>query len=191
MKKLVVLLLFTAAACFCADEEMVNRVFQLKYANPSRVATVLRPFGAVNFEDQLKAITVQVRKSSMPEIEQIIQRFDVPPPPVQNIEVIIYLMSALGQPSAAAVPPELEPVVKQLKGMFSYKGYQLIDTQVIRVRAGQGGDASAVVESGPSVGGAKTISQVKIGSASISTDEKGRSIRIDMLKVGLRVPVHV
>src|SRR5207253_2862688 len=98
-------------------------------------------------------------------------------------------MSALGQPSPSAIPPELESVVKQLKGMFSYKGYQLIDTQVMRVREGQGGDASGVVDHGPSVDGNRTLSQVKFVAASIGGDEKGRVIRIDGLKVGLKIPV--
>jgi len=113
------------------------------------------------------------------------------PPPVQNIDVTIYLMSALAQPAASAVPPELEGVVRQLKSTFSYKGYQLIDTQVIRVRAGQGGEASGVVDKSSPVAGVKTISQIKFGSASVSTDEKGSAIRIDNLRVGLRVPVPV
>ena len=125
----------------------------------------------------------------MPEIEQVIQRFDVPPPAVKNIEVTIYLMSALGQPAASSVPPELEGVVRQLKSMFSYKGYQLMDTQVIRVRPGQVGEASGVVDSGPSSGEAKTISQIKFKAALVSLDEKGRAIRIDGLKVGLKMPI--
>jgi hypothetical protein len=97
-------------------------------------------------------------------------------------------MSALSAPSPTAIPQELEPVVKQLKSMFSYKGYQLIDTEVIRVRAGQGGDASAVVDNkGPT--GAKTISEMKFRSATPSVDEKGRAMRIDGLKVGLKIPI--
>ena len=79
-------------------------------------------------------------------------------------------------------------MVKQLKSTFSYKGFQLIDTQVIRVRAGQGGEASGVVE-GQSVGGNKAINQVKFRSASVSTDEKGHAIRIDGLKVAMKIPV--
>jgi hypothetical protein len=188
MKKTAVLLLVAAFTGICAEDETVNRVFQLKYASANRVANVLRPYGAVNPDDQLKTITVQGRKSLMPEIEQIIQRFDVPPPPVQNIDVTIYLMSALGQPSAGSVPPELEPVVKQLKGIFSYKGYQLIDTQVIRVREGHGGEASGVVDSAGK-SDMKTISQIKFRAASVSADEKGRAIRIDRLQVGLKIPV--
>jgi type II secretory pathway component GspD/PulD (secretin) len=90
MKKVAVLMLVATVIGLCAEDETVNRIFQLKYANAGHVANLVRPYGAVNADDQMKAITVQGRKSLMPEIEQIIQRFDVPPPPVQNIEVTIY-----------------------------------------------------------------------------------------------------
>src|SRR5262249_22208773 len=191
MKKLAVLLLF-AAAGLRADEE-ITRVFQLKYVSPVGMANLLGAFGNVRMNpvDQLKTIAVRGPAATLAEVEKVILRLDVPPPPIQNIEVTIYLMSALAQPAGGAVPPELEGVVKQLKSTFSYKSYQLIDTQIIRVRAGQGGDASGVVDKSPAVGGAKTISQIKFRSASVSTDEKGTAFRIDNLRVGLRVPTPV
>ena len=189
MKKLAILLLLAATAGLHAEEEL-TRVFQLKYVSPQSLSNLLGPFGNMRIStvEQLKAISVRGDTALLTEIENLIQRFDVPPPPVQNIDVTIYLMSALGQPAASAVPPELEGVVRQLKGMFSYKGYQLIDTQVIRVRAGQGGEASGVINSA-SKSEIKTISQIKFRSASSSTDEKGRAIRIDNLRVGVKVPV--
>lgn len=188
MTKITIAILLTAMSCLRAQEPKVEKVFQLKYADANRVAKLLNRHGVV-WDDQLRALVVSGPKSDMAEVEQIIQRFDVPPPPVLNIDVTIYLMSALGTPSSSAVPPELEAVVKQLKNTFSYKGYQLIDTEVMRVRAGQGGEVSGVVNGAPSVDGNKTISQVKFFSASVSTDEKGRSIRIDSLKVGFKIPV--
>ena len=190
MKTIAIALLLAAMPCLQA-EEMVSRVFELKHASANRVRDLLFGFHALRTDEQLKTIAVQAPKSAMEEIEQTIKRFDVPPPPIQNVEVTIYLMSALAQPVAAPIPPELEGVVKQLKGMFSYKAYQMIDTQVIRVRAGQGGEASGVIDGGPSLDGIKTISQVRFKSASASVDSKGSSIRIDELKVGLRIPVGV
>src|SRR2546428_62652 len=98
----------------------------LKYAEPHRLRTVLGPLAHdIQFDPQLKVLTIRPRLDAMPEIERLIQRLDVPPPPVENIDVTIYLMSALAQPAASATPAELETVVKQLKSMFSYKGYQL------------------------------------------------------------------
>jgi hypothetical protein len=194
MKKLAILVLFVTQFGLGADEPLVSRVYQLKYADPAGLIRLLGPFlsppfGRAEFDQHLKGLSISVHKDAFPEIEQIIQRFDVPPPPVLNVDVTVYLMSALGTPSSNAVPPELEAVVKQLKNTFSYKGYQLIDTEVMRVRAGQGGEVSGVVNGAPSVAGNKTISQVKFRSASVSMDEKGRAIRIDGLKVGLRIPV--
>jgi hypothetical protein len=189
MKKLAILILFAAVACLRA-EDAVTRVFQFKYADARALQRVLSPYGRVEADPMLKALTITVRANNvLSEVEQIVKRFDVPPPPVPNIDVTIYLMSALGTPSSGAVPAELEPVVKQLKNTFSYKGYQLIDTEVMRVRAGQGGDVSGVVDGAPSVDGNKTISRVGFRSASVSTDEKGRAIRIDGLKIGLRIPI--
>jgi len=195
MKRTVILVLLTAMAGLHAQEqpkpkvEIVTRLYQLKYVDPNSLSSLLQ-FAArhVTANQQLHALTIEANKDRIPEIEEMIRRFDVPPPAVQNVEVTIYLLSALAQPSASALPAELESVVKQLKGMFSYKGYQLIDTQVIRTRAGQGGDASGVVDNA-SKSEIKTISQVKFRSASPSTDDKGRVIRIDNLRVGLKVPV--
>src|SRR2546428_29056 len=124
MKKLAILL-FAAGVAFGAEDQSV-RVFQLKYAEPHRLRTVLGPLAHdIQFDPQLKVLTIRPRLDAMPEIERLIQRLDVPPPPVENIDVTIYLMSALAQPAASATPAELETVVKQLKSMFSYKGYQL------------------------------------------------------------------
>jgi hypothetical protein len=191
MKKLAILILCAALPGLQAEDQTVTHVFQLKHADPKGLVRLLAPFGRVEFDQQLKALTVTTRdNTTMSEVGHIIDRFDVPPPPVKNIEVTIYLMSALGQPSTVSVPQELEGVIKQLKSMFSYKGYQLIDTEVIRVREGQGGEASSVVDN-KSAAAAKTISQVGFRTATPSSDEKGRAIRIDGLKVGLRVPVLV
>jgi hypothetical protein len=188
MKKLAILVLFASASCLQAEE--VTRTFQLQYADPGSLSILVAPYGRVQSNGALKALTITTHdNTAMTEAEKVIKRFDVAPPPVQNIDVTIYLMSALGTPSSGAVPPELEAVVKQLKNTFSYKGYQLIDTEVMRVRAGQGGEVSGVVNGAPSVDGNKTISQMKFFSATVSTDEKGRSIRIDSLKVGFKIPV--
>ena len=176
MTKITIAILLTAMSCLRAQEpkvEIVTKVFQLKYADAKRLANLLARSGIV-WDDQLRALVVSRPKSEMAEIEQMIQRFDVAPPPVQNIDVTIYLMSALGTPSSSVVPPELEAVVKQLKNTFSYKGYQLIDTEVMRVRAGQGGEVSGVVNGGPALDGARTISQVKFRSASVSVTQSAR-----------------
>src|ERR1700716_2006690 len=130
MKKLAILILFAIASVLHA-EDSITRVFQFKYVDARALQKLLSSYGRIEIDPELKALTITARDNTvMSEIEQVIKRFDVPPPPVKNIEVTIYLMSALGTPSPGAVPSELEAVVKQLKNTFSYKGYQLIDTEV-------------------------------------------------------------
>src|SRR5579872_5762687 len=185
MKKLAILMLFMALSGLqAADKD--TRVFQLKYTDPRQLTALLAPFGPVITNPEMKALTITALKEAFPSIEEIIHRLDVP---ARNIEVIIYLLSALGTPSAGAVPAELESVVKQLKSTFSYKSYQLIDTELIRVRAGEGGEVSGVISGVPAIDGARPISQIKFKSATVSTDEKGSTIRIDLLKLGVKVPV--
>ena len=171
-------------------EQVVRRVFQLKYVEPERVRNMLLGSTANNSmaDNQLKTLAVQASKSRMDEFEQIIKQLDVPPPPIPNVEITIYLMSALGQASPTALPSELDGVVKQLKNTFSYKGFELIDTQVIRTRPGRGGSASGVFDRGTS--GLKAFNSVNISEVTVSNDEKGRAIHLRGLRVGLRVPVQ-
>jgi type II/III secretion system protein len=186
----IALLLLLAMPCLHGQdpEQVVRRVFQLKYAEPNRVRQMLQGARTINFDDQMKTLAIEAQKSIMDEFEQIIKRLDVPPPPIPNVEITIYLMSALAQPSTTPLPSELEGVAKQLKNTFSYKGFELIDTQVIRTRAGKGGEASGVIDRG--TGGVKAVNQVKFNEATVSSDEKGRVIHLRFLKVGLRVPVQ-
>ena len=187
----IAFLLLLAMPCLHAQEgpdPNVRRVFQLKYVEPERVRNMLLGANGINADNQLKTVAVEARKSRMDEFEQIIKQLDVPPPPIPNIEITIYLMSALGQATTTALPSELDGVIKQLKNTFSYKGFELIDTQVIRTRAGRGGSASGVVDRGTS--GFKTANSVSINEVTVSNDEKGRVIHLRFLKVGLRVPVN-
>jgi hypothetical protein len=185
----IAFLFLLAMPCLNAQdsEQIVRRVFQLKYAEPERLRLMLLGANGINHDSQMRTLAVEARKSRMDEYEQIIKQLDVPPPAIPNVEVTIYLMSALGQPASSSLPPELEGVVKQLKSTFSYKGYELIDTQVIRTRAGRGGEASGTIDRGTTL---KAVNQVKFSEATISNDEKGRAIHLRNLRVGLRVPVQ-
>ena len=77
-------------------------------------------------------------------------------------------------------------MLKQLRSVFPFKSYSSLDVLVLRARVGQKVETSGTATLGA---GPKVISQIKILSSSISTDEKGRSIHLDGLNFGLRVPV--
>lgn len=170
--------------------DSVVKVFQIKYADVNQLARIFTAFGVpVQANEANKAIAVRGPKEIVAAIEESIKRFDVPPPPVKNLEFTVYLLESSAQPGGK-LPQTLDPVIKQLKTTFpNYRGYQLLETLVTRNREGGGSDVSGtlppVIKDVP----ADSTYLFRINKAVISQDDKGTTIRINGLKLALRVPV--
>ncbi len=142
------------------------KLFQVKYANVYQLAKVFNAFGAIiNADNDLKVISVRAPKEVLVAIEESIKRLDVPQPASKNIAV-----------------------VQQLKNIFKYSGFRLIATSSLRMRDGSGGETNGIL---PSVGTGlmPTTYEFRVGSSAITSDSKERAIRIDGLRLGLRVPL--
>jgi hypothetical protein len=173
----------TSAAAFSGKH--VQRIFDVKFAHVDRLAETLRSFGPVYSNRDLKVITVSGSPELMAAVEDAIRRFDVPPPATKNIELTAYLLVASDQATSNTLP-ELDSVVKQLKGIFGYQGFRMLDTMLVRCRDGGEGEAVGVA---PSQESPKTLYGLRFKAARISSDSSGRSIRIDGLRLGPKVPV--
>jgi len=110
-----------------------TKIFQIKYVEPRELQTALSLFRSeIKYSGgALKVLSVRAPKEIMPAIEDAIKRFDVPMPR-NDAELIIYVLMASDQDSSSTIPPALNPVVNQLKNVFSYKGYRLLDTLITR-----------------------------------------------------------
>ncbi|MBM3745881.1 MAG: hypothetical protein FJW34_08790 [Acidobacteria bacterium] len=118
-------------------EKRDSRVLILKHADPHQVCNLLKVFDVAAVPSgELRAISVSGSPESVTAYEEAVRRLDVPPPPLKNLELTAYILEASQQPEAAALPPELESVAKQLKSVFGYQGLRLLDTAVIRTREG-------------------------------------------------------
>jgi Bacterial type II/III secretion system short domain len=166
------------------------RIFQVKHANVSELAVVFSAFGAVlNADRDLKVLSVRAPKEVLAAIEEAIQRLDVPAPAAKNIELSAYLLIASPQGSSSNVPADLEPVVKQLKGLFNYQGFRLLGTVSLRGRDGHGGEVNGNLPAHNSdFPNATTSYFIRTNSVSITSEGKERVIRIDQLHLRLRVP---
>jgi hypothetical protein len=169
------------------------KMFQVKYANVNRLASVFNTFGAsigatISADGDLKVLTVRAPQEILVAIEESIKRLDVQQPAAKNIAIDAYLLVASAQGSVENVPPDLEGVVQQLKNIFKYHGFRLIATSSLRMRDGSGGETKGVL---PSVGAGlmPTNYEFRVGSSAITSDSKERVIRIDGLKLALRVPI--
>ena len=174
-----------------ADTPPVNlehKLFILKYADPGKLQGLLQVLGANAVPNsELHAIAVQAKAESMPAIEDAIKRLDVPSAVPQNIELTAYYV--VGGPDentpGGPLPKDLDSVATQLKNTFAFKNYRLLDVIELRTRTGQGADTTG--SAGVANGLPTATTQFRIASGTVAAD--GTTIRIDRLKVGVRLPV--
>lgn len=121
----------------------VVRVFTLSHADALPMAKLLEVFPAtiaVASGQGLSqpAIAASGTAAVIAAIEKTINRLDVPPGPRRNVELTGYVLEALAKADATtpSAPPGLEAVVAQLKPVFNYEGYRLVDTVFARSREG-------------------------------------------------------
>ena len=123
-----------------------NRIFQVKHADMDALISVFRLFrGEFIAEPRLGVLSVRAPKEILPAIEDAIKRLDVPSAPLKQAELTIYVIKATEQPSPATIPAILQPVVNQLRGLFSYRGFELNDTLVVRGTDGRSSTTSGLL----------------------------------------------
>src|SRR6185503_5251053 len=134
-----------------AKTKRVQKIFQLKHANPCGLVRVLMPIASVQCEQQLRVITADGTPEAIAAIEDALKRLDVPPAPTKNVELTFHMILAKAAKDGS-LPAELQAVQRNLESLFGFKGFQLIETAVMRTRDGTQADT--------------------IGAASFSTEPK-------------------
>jgi hypothetical protein len=166
------------------------KLFQVKYANVYQLANLFRAFGAtVQPEGELRVISVRAPKEVLAAIEESLQRLDVPQAAAKNVELNAYLLTASGQGSSASVPSDLEPVIKQLKGVFNYQTFRVLGTLSWRGRDGTGGEVHGLLPSFSTDSTQLTSYNFRTRSVGISQEGKESIIHINDLVLQLEFTV--
>ena len=149
----------------------ITKVFDVRNRDVNDLSGLLNGFGAtLKASPALKAIAVTGPPSVVDAIGEAIKRFDVP---TKNIELTAYLVSALTQASAQEpLPKELDGVTKELRNIFTYQGYRLLDKVVLRCREG----GPTTVANGSFGQGPAIAYSITLGSVTVSEDNKIRTI---------------
>jgi Bacterial type II/III secretion system short domain len=165
-----------------------KRVFQVKYADVRALRNVLNVFGyGITADTELHVLAVSAPSDVMSAIEDAIKRLDVPTAAPKDIDLVVYLVVASEQAVAGdGLPPELQPVVRQLKGVFSFRSYRVLDTLALRTRPGNKANAEGIINTGD----AQTLYHFSVRPTAVTEDPQGRVIRLDDLALGLRVPTR-
>jgi hypothetical protein len=123
---------------------VVRKLIQVKYVSASRVQNLLRSYTniSVDSDDNMHIIAVRGNDDMVAAYEEAVKRLDVAP---LDFELTVYLISATPQ-VGDQLPDALASTAKQLHGVFAYKGYQLLESFVLRGRDGQGGSADGTIK---------------------------------------------
>ena len=189
MKRLPILLLFVASsraedapvppvpsAPAPAQQQSV-RMFPLKYADAEQLRRLFSAYSyPITTNHDFNVLLVTGPPSFQEQVEAAIKKFDVAPEPPKDLELTVYLLTGAEAPGPTPLPKELQEMEKQLVAASAYKAFKLTDSQVIRIRPGQPGEAS----------GSQALSQIRFRAGWINADGKGKVISFDGLRVQLK-----
>jgi len=179
-----------------STESRVQRVISIKNGNlPGILRTIqalLSNTSVLVTSSDNEHLILSGPKDAVTSFEEIVKQLDVVPVTKKNIETTVYMVVASSQStSVSAMPAELDPVVKQLRGVFNYKGFRLLDSFVLRSRdtekAVTNGFLSPLDTALPA--GTKINYQFQYNRVSLDGTETSRVIRYDGLRLNMRVPV--
>lgn len=183
-------MLIFIAWSLCAQDKVppaeATRIFAIKYADARQLMSLIQVFGVkVSYDDRANVIAVHGARETLDSIADVIKSLDVPRK-IQNVELTAYLLLATEKGPPGPVPPAvLEPVLKQLRGIFQYKDYRLLDTAYLRVR-----DGESVSTAGSLAGERLDLPNysIFINRVRVSPDEKDASVRLEQLNLELFNP---
>jgi hypothetical protein len=174
-----------------------QKLFDIKYANVRDLYgflySSLHPHGNVTRDDKMRVISVGSESEAvLQSAAEIIRRFDVPSAADagRNIEVVAHIMLAAPKgASGDAVPTDLAPTVQQLKAVFGYNDFQLVDSAVLRTREGVGPRANGNASLAPGVAGMPNSSyELAFENVSLTSSDKGNIIRLNNFRFSIRSP---
>src|SRR5579871_1403406 len=128
------------------EQARQQRIFQLKYADARDVANVLGVFGySISANRELRVLAVSAPAETMSAIEDAVKRLDVPSAGPKDIDLTVHLLAAADSAAGDTLPPDLQPVAGELKKIFAYKGFHLLDTILLRTQPLNRAAANGVV----------------------------------------------
>lgn len=189
MKKLfsmAMMMLLCAGAVLAQDR--VQRVVTIKNGNLTQilhtVSSLLGGTGVVVSSDN-ERLVLSGPKEAVAGFEELVKQLDVAK---KNVETTVYMIVASQQAGTGpAMPAELDPVVKQLKALFTYKGFHLLDSFILRSRDGQDAETSGFVPSPET--NQKLTYRFRYQRVGVQGPDADHLVRFDSLRFSLRVPV--
>lgn len=183
--KSLLLTLICAVALFA--QESVSRMVKLKHVNPDSLFTVLNVLAGKQVRWQPDAQLLNGPASLLDPLEDAIHKLDVPQPAIRNVELTFQMLLAAPQGESQAVPADLNSVVTQLRSVFGFRSFRLMESTVVRAREGKRVETKGIMAS-VTKADMNALYGITVSNIAITPSEKGSSIRLDGLHFSARLP---
>jgi hypothetical protein len=127
---------------FVTERQFKSKIFEVKYREPSSIASVLRQLGSgfrgagISANSEFRTLTVRDFPENLATIEEAIKRFDTPAASPLGVQLHIHVLLASnrsGPPPAGEIPVELKDLITDLRGTLTYRNYELITSVLQRL----------------------------------------------------------
>jgi type II secretory pathway component GspD/PulD (secretin) len=127
---------------FVTERQFKSKIFDVKYREPSSIASVLRQLGSgfkgagISANNEFKTLTVRDFPENLATIEEAIKRLDTPAAPRSSVQMHMHVLLAsnrVGPTPAEEIPAELKDVITELRGTLTYRNYELVTSVLQRL----------------------------------------------------------
>ena len=127
---------------FVTERQFKSKIFEVKYREPSSLASVLRQLGSgfkgagISANNEFKTLTVRDFPENLATIEEAIKRLDTPAERPSSVQMHMHVLLASnrsGPPPGEEIPAELKDVITELRGTLTYRNYELVTSVLQRL----------------------------------------------------------
>ena len=188
MKKRILIALFlgllTAPVAWSQKaEELVSKIYQMKWRSAHEIASVIEGFRdhqtGFSISDSFNTLTIKTNEKNHIVIGELIRKFDVP---AKTIEFQFYLIKATAAAEGMkdGLPEKIRKVMAEVAGLTRYKGFGSMDAPALRVSEGKEAHLSGKGHYFYRLG----LKGVRV----VVTDTGKRQIRVDEFGVNFSIP---
>jgi hypothetical protein len=176
---------------------LITRTVDVKYADLYKIVSTLNPIAKANgtiitADSRARVLLLTGSPERIGEMESLVRRLDIAPASEKNLELTVYLLTANDSNRASQnIPQQLDPALKQLRSIFNYKSYQVLDTIFMRNRILEHGSTSGFLAQleGESKSASSLLPgryNLSYGHSYLTQDDRGDLIHLDnvSLQVG-------
>ncbi len=170
-------------------EHTVRKLIRVKHIDIDELVPLFAGLGRMTYSPDLKLIMFVGPESVAAELEATVREFDVPQGPGQahhrtgenDVQIIFHLLGVTDEVPSEPIPDLLKDVVRELKGTFPYKNYQLLETAVVRTRVAAIAEVHGIFPGGSRPGTGPDSYKLKIHVEGVSGAEGSRIIQLEQL----------